>query len=272
MLIDSHAHLDMKDFDKDREAVIARAADAGVGRIITIGIDLASSRAALDIACRHPGIYSTVGYHPHDARECRPEYLDALAGMAGNPKVVAWGEIGLDFFRGYSPAEDQKAVFERQLEMARDAGLPVIIHDREAHREVFSALKRLGKGERKGVIHCFSGDLSLAEAFIDLGYCISIPGTVTYGKAADMREVAARIPLDRMLVETDAPFLAPVPMRGKRNEPSYVTYTVREIARLRDMDAEGVALATVRNAADLFRLPDESISTRDVHAGETRPR
>lgn len=256
MLIDSHAHLDMKDFEKDREAVIARAGECGVERIITIGIDLASSRAALRIACDHPGIYSTVGYHPHDAKECRPEYLDALAEMAGHPKVVAWGEIGLDFFRGYSPVEDQKAVFERQIEMARDLGLPVIIHDREAHQEVFSALKGLGQGERKGVIHCFSGDLALAEAFIGLGYYISIPGTVTYGKAADTREVAARIPLDRMLIETDAPFLAPVPKRGKRNEPLYVRYTAMEIARLRSTTLEEIASASTQNAKDLFGLPD----------------
>jgi TatD DNase family protein len=256
MLIDSHAHLDMKDFDKDRGAVIERAVAAGVDRIITVGIDLASSREALDIARDHAFIYATVGYHPHDAEACRDEDLEKLAAIAADPNVVAWGEIGLDFFRRYSSERDQKTVFERQLEMARELNLPVIIHDREAHDQVLSTLKRLGKREKAGVIHCFSGDLALAEALIDLGYYISIPGTVTYKKAADTREVAARVPLERMLVETDSPFLAPVPKRGKRNEPAYVTYTAREIARLRETDADAVAEATTRNTIELFALPE----------------
>ncbi|MBW1786923.1 MAG: TatD family hydrolase [Deltaproteobacteria bacterium] len=261
MLIDSHAHLDMKDFDKDRDDVIERAVAGCVGRIVTIGIDLASSRKALDIARNHAFIYSTVGYHPHDAKACRTEYLEELVAMAADPKVVAWGEIGLDFFRHYSPEKDQKKVFERQLEMARDLDLPVIIHDRDAHEQVFSALKRMGKGENRGVIHCFSGDLELADALIDLGYYISIPGTVTYKKASDTREVAARMPLERMLVETDAPFLAPVPKRGKRNEPFYVTYTAQEISRLRDTDVNSVAEATTRNAMELFGLPSKDPGT-----------
>jgi TatD DNase family protein len=176
--------------------------------------------------------------------------------MAADPEVVAWGEIGLDYYRNYSKNENQRKIFEAQLDMARAVELPVIIHDRDAHHEVYATLEKMGKGERKGVIHCFSGDKDLAEAFIALGYFISIPGTVTYKKAVQIKEVAAKIPLDRMLVETDAPFLAPVPRRGRRNEPSLVTHTAREIARLRDIPFETVSEQTTRNARKIFGLPE----------------
>jgi TatD DNase family protein len=175
--------------------------------------------------------------------------------MAAQPEVVAWGEIGLDYYRNYSQKENQRKIFKIQLELAQAAKLPVIIHDRDAHEEVYAALEKMGKGERKGIIHCFSGDRDLAEAFIALGYYISIPGSVTYKKAVQIKEVAAKIPLDRMLVETDAPFLAPVPRRGKRNEPSLVNHTAREIAKLRDIPFETVAEQTTRNAGTIFGLP-----------------
>jgi TatD DNase family protein len=167
---------------------------------------------------------------------------------------VAWGEIGLDFYRLYSPKDDQLKSFQQQLETATDLKLPVIIHDRDAHDHVFKLLKRMGKGERKGVIHCFSGDRDLAAAFIDLGYYISIPGTVTYNRASPIKDVASSIPMERMLIETDAPFLTPSPQRGKRNEPLFVTYTAQEIARLRDIPFEDVARRTAQNAKTLFGL------------------
>lgn len=255
MLIDSHAHLDMQDFGHDRLKVIERAIEGGLTHIITIGIDLESSISALELSRKHDFIYATVAYHPHNARECAPQSLERLAQMASEPKVVAWGEIGLDFYRHYSPPDDQLKIFRHQLEIANDLNLPVIIHSREAHSEVLSMLKKMGKGEKKGVIHCFSGDTDLAMAFIELGYYISIPGTVTYKKASLVREVASRIPLDHMLVETDAPFLTPVPKRGKRNEPVFVTYTAQEIARLRNSDFEEIAAATSGNAKALFGLP-----------------
>ena len=255
MLIDSHAHLDMQDFGHDRSKVIERALEGGLTHIITIGIDLESSISALELSRKHDFIYATVAYHPHNARECVPQSLERLAQMASEPKVVAWGEIGLDFYRHYSPPDDQLKIFRQQLEIANDLNLPVIIHSREAHSEVFAMLKKIGKGEKKGVIHCFSGDTDLAMAFIELGYYISIPGTVTYKKASLVREVASRIPLEHMLVETDAPFLTPVPKRGKRNEPVFVTYTAQEIARLRNSDFEEIAAATSRNAKGLFGLP-----------------
>jgi len=254
MLIDSHAHLDMQDFDEDRIKVIERSIEGGVTQIITVGIDLDSSLYALELAKKHESIYATVGYHPHNAQKCDPQYLEKLSEMSLEPKVVAWGEIGLDFFRSYSPKDDQLKIFLRQLEIADDLNLPVIIHDREAHNDVLTILKKMGKGERKGVIHCFSGDTDLAMAFIELGYYISIPGTVTYKKAVQTKEVASSIPLEYMLVETDAPFLAPVPKRGKRNEPLFVTFTAQEIASLRSIEFEEVAEQTSRNAKTLFGI------------------
>jgi len=254
MLIDSHAHLDIKDFDRDRSEVINRAVNGGLTNIITIGIDLDSSRKALEIAQEHDFIYASVGFHPHNAAVVGFHELDSLARIASDSNIVAWGEIGLDFYRDYSPRDHQLRAFQMQLEMASDLNLPVIIHDRDAHDEVFETLRRMGKGVRKGVIHCFSGDQDLAAAFIELGYYISIPGTVTYKKASHVRNVASVVPMERMLIETDAPFLTPVPKRGTRNEPLFVTYTAQEIARLRNMDLEEVADKTAENARTLFGL------------------
>ena len=254
MLIDSHAHLDMKDFEKDRGDVLERAIKGGIVHIISIGIDLNSSTDALALARKYEYVSASVGIHPHNADDCDQSDLDKLAKMASAPEIVAWGEIGLDFFRGYSAPEAQSKIFKLQLGIAEDLNLAVIIHDREAHEEVYSILKKMGKGERKGVIHCFSGDRDLAEAFIKLGYFISIPGTVTYKNASHIKDVASSIPLDRILVETDSPFLAPVPKRGKRNEPFNVTFTAKEIARLRNISFEEVALQTSENARTLFGL------------------
>jgi TatD DNase family protein len=254
MLIDSHAHLDMPHFDNDLEEVIERSAHGGLDHILTVGTDLESSLAAVKLAQKYNLVHAAVGYHPHNAQECDLKELDKLAQITSEPKVVAWGEIGLDFFRRLSPPEDQLRVFSHQVEMANDLKLPIIVHDRDAHNDVFAVLKKLGKGEKKGVIHCFSGDIDLAKDFIELGYYISIPGTVTYKKASQVKEVACDITLERMLVETDAPFLAPVPKRGKRNEPLFVTYTAMEIARIRNIEFEEVARSTTQNAKDLFAL------------------
>jgi len=255
MLIDSHTHLDMNDFEKDREDVLERAIQGGIVHIISIGIDMKSSTDALGLAHKYAYVSASVGVHPHNADDCTQSDLDKLAKMASAPEIVAWGEIGLDFFRRYSAPEAQSDVFKRQLGIAEDLNLPVIIHDREAHKEVYTIIKKMGKGERKGVIHCFSGNTDLAEAFIDLGYFISIPGTVTYKNASSIKDVAASIPLERILVETDSPFLAPVPKRGKRNEPFNVTFTAQEIARLRNISFEEIALQTSENARTLFGLP-----------------
>ncbi|MBN1850123.1 MAG: TatD family hydrolase [Deltaproteobacteria bacterium] len=254
MLIDSHAHLDLKDFQKDLDEVLERAIQEGLSHIITIGIDLESSRKALKLAHQYEFIFSSIGFHPHDADKMDADQLNQLSRMASDPKVVGWGEIGLDFFKNFSPREKQVDAFNQQLDLAVEHDLPVIIHNRDAHQETYETLrKRKDKGAR-GVIHCFSGDYDLAMRFMDMGYYISIPGTVTYSKASNIQDVAARIPLERMLVETDAPFLAPVPKRGKRNEPAFVIHTAKKIAELRGMDFEEVARQTSENTRKLFGI------------------
>jgi len=259
MLIDSHAHLDMPDFADDLPSVLSRAREAGVEQIVTVGIDLESSCAATELAGRHPFLFATVGCHPHNADRLNPEDLDRMAELASSePKVVAWGEIGLDYFRNRSARENQIRAFERQLEIASGLDLPVVIHDREAHDDVLACLEAMGSERPGGVIHCFSGDPALARTFLDMGFFLSLPGTVTFPKAETTREVARTVPLDRLLVETDAPFLAPVPRRGRRNEPALVVHTAREIARLRDEPFEEVARHTSTAARRVFGLPGDS--------------
>jgi TatD DNase family protein len=256
MLVDTHAHLDMEDFENDLEETLERALGTGITRIVTVGIDRQTSIEAIDIAKKCPQVFSAVGIHPHNAAAPPEKELAILAQLTSHPEVVAWGEIGLDFFRRYAPPDDQVGLFKRQLQMARDLKLPVIIHDRNAHGEVLELLRYMGPGDRLGVIHCFSGDINLANDFMALGYYISIPGTVTYKNALQTREVATKIPLERLLIETDAPFLAPVPHRGKRNEPAFVALTAGEIGRLRGVDLEDLGRITSFNAGDLFRLGD----------------
>ncbi len=254
MLIDSHAHLDMDDFREDLDDVLQRALDGGVTRIIAVGIDITSSVRALELANRYDFIFSSIGYHPHNALDADPERLKELGSLAGEDKVVAWGEIGLDFFRLLSPREKQIEVFERQVEMSAEFGLPIIVHDRDAHPEVLDILRKRGGRNNKGVIHCFSGDYALAMAFIDIGYHISIPGTVTYNNNTKLQEVARRVPIESLLIETDSPFLAPVPKRGKRNEPLFVRHTAARVAQLRGMDFEDLAFRTSENAKRVFGL------------------
>jgi TatD DNase family protein len=255
MLIDSHAHLDIEDFDADRDLVIQRARSGGVARIVTIGTDFASSKKAIEIANKYDFIYATVGYHPHNAKGAAVSSLERLRALVSEPKVVAWGEIGLDFFRRHSPPDNQVEAFERQLDMAFEQDLPVIIHDRDAHTDLLRILKSR-KRQYRGVIHCFSGNYDLAMALIELGFYISFPGTVTFRNAVDTQTAASRIPLDRLLVETDCPYLTPVPLRGKRNEPLYVKHTAEKIALLRQLEFEQLAEATSANTIRLFNLPD----------------
>jgi len=245
----------MDDFDKDLREVLDRALKGGITHIIAIGINVSSSIKSLELAKTYDFVFSTIGFHPHNADDADPDRLNELSRLVG-PKVVAWGEIGLDFFRLNSPPEKQIKAFERQMEMAASFDLPVIIHDREAHTELLEVLKRHRDKNSGGVIHCFSGDYDLAMALIEMGYYISIPGTVTFKNAHMIQDVASRIPLEYMLVETDAPFLAPVPKRGKRNEPLFVTHTARKIAQLREMDFGEIARQTAENTKRIFRLPD----------------
>lgn len=254
MLIDTHAHLDMDDYKNDLDIVLKRARGGGLSHIITVGINLDSSIKALDLAKRNVFIYSTIGFHPHHADDATDAQLEQLKLLGKEPKVIAWGEIGLDFYRCLSSWERQVEIFIHQLDLAFESDLPVIIHNRDADKKVMDILRDWKNKDHEGVIHCFSGDYDLARDFLDLGYYISIPGVVTFEKAFQLREVAAGIPIDRMLIETDCPYLAPVPKRGKRNEPLYVSYTARKIAQIRGMDFEELALRTSENAKRLFKL------------------
>nr|WP_321467136.1 TatD family hydrolase [uncultured Desulfobulbus sp.] len=255
-LIDTHCHLDMEDYGHDLDQVIATAGQHGVTRIITIGIDVPSSEAALRLATQHANVFATVGIHPHDAQQATPQSLERLRRLAGHAKVVGYGEIGLDYFKDYSPRPTQIEAFYRQLILAKELDLPVVIHDRDAHEDTLRLLQENGPFPRKGVMHCFSGDIRLAEATLELGFLLSIPGVVTFANAQTLREVIRAVDLDALLVETDGPFLAPVPYRGKRNEPKYVLYTAQMIAELKNISLEEVARVTTANATRLFHLPE----------------
>lgn len=254
MLIDSHAHLEMKEFDSDREEVIKRAGSEGVDFIVTVGTNLKLSLKAVALADQYENIYATVGIHPHDAAKTEKNALDALKELAGahRQKVVAYGEIGLDFFRDISPREKQLEIFGRQLELAGELDLPVIIHDREAHKQTLETVK--ASGIRRGVFHCFSGDYEMAKECLDLGFYISIPGVVTFDKARTIQDVVRHLPLSSMLLETDAPYLTPVPHRGKRNEPSFILHTAKKVAEIKKIPWEEVAQVTAGNTMNLFGL------------------
>lgn len=252
-VVDTHAHLEMSAFDRDRDAVIRRAQDDGVRYIITVGTTLAECRKAVDIAGRYEGVYAVIGIHPHEVKRIDGRTYDTLRELAKSPKVVAYGEIGLDFFRNLSPRNWQIQRFEEQLEVADALGLPVVIHDRDAHRETLNALKRW-PGRRRGVIHCFSGDEAMARQCLDLGFYISIPGTITYDRNERLRSIVRNLPLASLLVETDCPYLTPVPKRGRRNEPSYVLYTARLVSEIKGLPFEEVARATSEGAKALFGI------------------
>mgnify|MGYP001130145003 FL=1 len=254
MLIDSHAHLEMPPFDRDRDQVVRRAREAGVEIIVTVGTTVEDCRKALGIAGRYPGVYAVIGVHPHEVKDIDGKTYDALKEMAGQEKVVAYGEIGLDFFRNLSPRATQIRRFGEQLELASELDLPVVIHDREAHRETVELLKGW-KGGRRGIIHCFSGDYAMAKQCIGLGFYISIPGTVTFEKNDRLRSIVRELPLDSLLVETDCPYLTPHPFRGKRNEPAYVVHTARKVAEIKGLPFEDVAAVTTANAKRVFNIP-----------------
>ncbi|MBI5016596.1 MAG: YchF/TatD family DNA exonuclease [Deltaproteobacteria bacterium] len=252
MIVDTHAHLTAAELRRELDAVVARARDAGVGAIVTVGTDLVDSRAAVRLAQRTEGVWATVGVHPHDAAGLTEAALDDLAALAGSPKVVAWGEIGLDYFRDRSPRDEQRRWFRAQVVRARELGLPVVVHDREAHADTLAILKAEAGGELRGVFHCFSGDLSFAREVLALGFYLSIPGTVTYPKNDELRRVVASVPLERCLLETDCPYLAPQPRRGQRNEPSLIVHTAQAVAEVRGLAVSDVARVTTRASRTLF--------------------
>ncbi len=265
MYTDSHAHLDGKRFDADRAEVVARAKEAGVTTILAIGNGDGPGTGTLDCAAKlaqqYDWVYATVGIHPHEAALAKQDDFDQLQQLSRDPKVIAWGEIGLDYFYDHSPRDVQQRVFLQQMEMARAAKLPIIIHCRpsdnseNAWEDVLRLIREnwaaSGLG---GVLHCFTGTVEHARAALDLGFVISFAGNITYPKAQNIRDTAAMVPLDRMFIETDCPYLAPVPHRGKRNEPAYVVETARQIAGLRGLSMEDVGRQTTANFRRFFRL------------------
>ncbi|MBI1759841.1 MAG: TatD family hydrolase [Acidobacteria bacterium] len=264
MFIDSHAHLDVPNYDADRAEVIARAQATGVELMLEIaGSDVGKGSLpnGLKLAEEYPFIYAAVGLHPHEA-SLYDEALEAeLLSAAQHPKVIGWGEIGLDYHYDHSPREVQRRVFARQLELARKMQLPAIIHTREAEDDTIAILQEhwaQGCGaEIGGIIHCFTSTQALAAAALAMGFSISFSGVVTFKAADELRAVAQSVPLDRLLIETDCPFLAPVPHRGKRNEPAFVIETARKLAELKDVTVEEIAQVTTANFKRLFKLPSE---------------
>ena len=256
MLIDTHAHLDFSQFDADRQEVITRAQEAGVGIIVNAGAGLEASRAGVALAETYPQIYAAVGVHPHEAKTLNDGILIELRNLAQHPKVVAIGEIGLDYYRDRSPRPVQRQAFQQQLALAKELGKPIIIHDREAHKDVMNLLRQWVQDGRQpaGVMHCFSGDLAMAREVIEMGFYVSIPGPVTFTNARRLPELVRALPLERLLIETDCPYLTPHPYRGKRNEPAYVRLVAEAIARIRGIPLEQVARITTANAQALFGL------------------
>jgi TatD DNase family protein len=254
-LFDTHAHLHFPEFDGDRDAMLARARAAGVTRMVTIGTDVETSRAAIALAGAEPDVWATVGIHPHDAGEAVEATFAEIERLAGAPRVVAIGEIGLDFFRDLSPRPAQEATFRRLLALARVVGKPAIVHCRDAHDATLAILAEEHVAEVGGIMHCFSADVPVARRCLDLGLLISLAGPVTYPNARALPEVARFVPADRLVVETDCPFLPPQGFRGKRNEPAYLPITAARVAELRGEPPETLAARLTDNARALFRIP-----------------
>lgn len=263
LLVDSHAHLDARVFCDDLDTVLQHARENGVGHILTVGCDLESSRASVDLALRYPQVYASVGIHPHDASTVDDSVLDELARMIATvDKVVAVGETGLDFYRDRSPRDLQRKAFRRHIALARETGKPLIIHDRDAHEEILQIMVEENAREVGGVLHCFSGDLTMARKCVEMGFYLSFAGPLTYPKNDALRAIARALPVDVMLVETDCPYLAPQRWRGKRCEPAQVRATAEKLAEVKGLTLEDVARITSLNAWRLFGIGEIDQSTR----------
>lgn len=265
-IVDTHAHLDSNAFAQDRAELITRARDTGVTKIITVGVSLESSKNAIILAERYPGVFAAAGFHPHQAVTMKKADIANLADIAKHPRVVAIGEIGLDFYRNYSPREAQLQALKWQLEVAVELNLPVIVHCRQAEREMLNLLRdwtEQHKGwhrQHPGVIHCFMGSTQTAQQYLDMGFYLSLGAYIGYPDSASAHHVIRSIPQDRLLVETDCPFLSPQSHRGKRNEPAYLPLTVELLTRIRKVSFETVIRETTQNAHDLFRLEESKSS------------
>jgi TatD DNase family protein len=259
MLVDSHCHLTDAQFDADRDAVVQRATSAGVVAMVCAGADVESSRAAVRLAEQYASVYAVVGIHPEHAQEFNDDVLKTIRELAQHRQVVGIGEIGLDFhYADAAPREAQEKNFIAQLDLAQELGLPVVIHDRDAHDALMEILRKRGNKSR-GILHCFSGDLPMAREAIDLGYFVSFAGNLTFQNARQLREIVAAAPLDRVVIETDAPYLAPMPHRGKRNEPAYVARVAEKIAEIKNLPLQTVQDTTMRNSEIIFRLTERIV-------------
>ena len=259
-LVDSHCHLDFPDFQEEADAVVARAHEAGVALMVTISTKLSEVDKVIAVAERYPHVVCSVGIHPHEAEEEQTD-LATLVKLAQHPKVVGIGETGLDFYYEHSPRDLQEKSFRTHIAAARETGLPLIVHTRDAEDDTARILEEeMGKGAFTGLLHCFSSSAELARKALDLGLYISISGIVTFKKAEELRDTVREIPLDRLLVETDAPYLAPVPKRGKRNEPAFVAHTAKLVAELKGVSPEELGEATTENFLSLFsRVPASAL-------------
>lgn len=253
MIWDTHAHLDDPSYTKDFQEAVTRMKSSGISRVTNVGYDLPSSERSLKLAQDYDFIYAAIGIHPHNAEGVTEEIWNRLLWLAKQPKVLAWGEIGLDYYRDLSPRPIQREIFIQQIKLANEVGLPIVIHNRDAHHDVLEIVKA-HPPLHGGVFHCYSGSWEMAQILLKLGFYLSFAGPVTYKNARHTIEVAKHAPLDRILVETDSPYLTPEPRRGKRNEPTYVREILKKLAEIRNLDFEDVASRTMRNAENVFRL------------------
>jgi len=256
MYIDTHVHLNADQYEEDLQDVIKRAREAKVSKMVVIGFDTITIKRAIQLAEEHPDIYAVVGWHPVDAIDCTEDDLKWIEELASHPKVVAIGEMGLDYHWDKSPKDIQQEIFRKQIQLAKRVKLPIVIHNREATEDVVRILEEEGAEEVGGIMHCFSGSVETAKQCIGLNFMISLGGPVTFKNSKKPKEVATEIPLEYLLIETDAPYLAPHPYRGKRNEPSYVPLVAEEIARLKDLPIEEVAEKTTQNALRFFNIQE----------------
>lgn len=265
MMIDTHAHIDMDSYDEDREATIQRARDHGVRYIVNIGCDVVSSQRSVELTEHYDFIYATAGVHPHDTKNINGTTYDELRILLDHPKVIALGEIGLDYFKNYSPQDVQRRHFRKQIELAKELNKPIIIHSRDAKEDMIAILSDYynDPNGKSGIFHCFSDDQELADAALAMGFYISFAGTVTFKNADNLRQIAKTIPADRLFAETDCPFMAPVPNRGKRNEPAFVNHTAEKLAEVRGLKIEDVERTMELNFYDLFGV-GESAKTGTV--------
>jgi TatD DNase family protein len=253
MLIDTHAHLHDPVFDPDRDTVIHTARQDGVDTMVTIGTDLATSQKAVELARKHDFIYATVGVHPHEVKDLQEGFYQFLEQLALQPKVVAYGEIGLDYYYMHSPKDSQQKHFREQIRLAKELELPLVIHTRQAAEETLAILQEEKADEIGGVFHCYTGNLATAKAAIAMNFFISFSGILTFTKAVDLQAVARELPIQHLLVETDCPYLAPIPYRGKRNEPAHVRHVAEKLAQIKGLPYEEIARITTQNAKRLFK-------------------